>query len=97
MSKKPKKRIKEVNKEQIKVQEEIPEQVEEKFKKLLRIMSWTVGICFLVIIILPNFEFSLLDIIIKVVYYIGVFNLILFIFLELFGTNIKRLMSKHIS
>ena len=96
MSKKSKKRNKEVNKEEIKAHKEIPEQVEEKFKSLLRIMSWTVGICFLVIIVLPNFEFILLDIIIKVVYYIGVFNLLLFIFLELFGTNVKRLMSKYI-
>ena len=97
MGKKSKKRIKDINKEQDTKPEGITEVVEQKFKKLLRIMSWTVGICFLIIIILPNFKFSLLDILIKVVYYIGVFNLLLFIFIELFGTNIKRLMSKYIS
>ena len=97
MGKKSRKRTKENNNDQNKPLDGISDVVEEKFKRILRIMSWIVGICFLVIIILPNFEFMFLDAIIKVVYYIGVFNLLLFIFIELFGTNIKRLMSKHIS
>ena len=63
MGKKSKKRFKEISKEQNNPTDGISEVVEEKFKRLLRIMSWTVGICFLVIIILPNFKFILLDII----------------------------------
>jgi len=75
----------------------ISETVEERFKKLLKVMSWTVGICFIIIITLPNFDFFLLDITIKIVYYIGIFNLLFFLFLELFGTNVKRFLSKRIS
>jgi hypothetical protein len=97
MGKKTKRKQQTAILDQNKPEEDISPIVEEKFKRLLRIMSWTVGICFLVIIILPNFEFFLLDITIKLVYYIGVLNLLLFIFLEFFGTNVKRFMSKHIS
>lgn len=97
MGKKTKRKQQSTLVEQNKPEEDISPIVEEKFKRLLRIMSWTVGICFLVIIVLPNFEFFLLDITIKLVYYIGVLNLLLFLFLEFFGTNIKRFMSKRIS
>ena len=71
--------------------------VELMFKKILRIMSWTVGFCFLIIITLPNFEFSQLDAIIKFVFFLGVFCLFLFILIEFFGESFKRFLSKRIS
>ena len=76
---------------------EISEAAELRFKQLLRIMSWTVGICFLVIITLPNFDFSLLDILIKAVFYIGFLNLLLFAILEFFAVTIKKQMTKYLS
>ena len=80
-----------------KVEEKKPEispEVELKFKGILKIMSWTVGICFLVIITLPNFEFAYLDAVIKFVFYLGVFNLLLFILFEFFGESFKKYLSK---
>ena len=97
MAKKSKRKQQPTFGNKVDVSEEISPIVEEKFKKLLKIMSWTVGICFLIIIVLPNFDFFLLDITIKIVYFLGVLNLLLFIFLELFGTNVKRFLSKRIS
>jgi hypothetical protein len=72
-----------------------PEKVETKFKQILRIMSWIVGICFTLIIILPNFKFFMVDFIVKFVFYLGVLNLFLFAILEMFGTSVKRQISKH--
>ncbi len=60
-------------------------------------MSWIVGICFTLIITLPNFEFGLLDITIKIIFYIGVLTLLIFIVIELFGDQIKTQLSKTIS
>ena len=76
---------------------EYPESVEDKFKLILRSMSWIVGVCFILIIILPNFDFIFVDIIVKIIFYIGVLTLILFAILEMFGNNVKKYMSKYIS
>jgi uncharacterized membrane protein len=73
---------------------EFSSESEKKFKNILRIMSWIVGICFLLIIILPNFEFFLLDEIVKIIFYIGVLNLLLFAFMEFFGNGIKKILMK---
>jgi hypothetical protein len=73
----------------------ISTEVEILFKKILRIMSWTVGLCFLVIITLPNFEFNSLDAIIKFVFFLGVFCLFLFIIFEFFGESFKKFLSKR--
>jgi hypothetical protein len=90
-------------KKQIQVEEpvtqepEISTEIELLFKKILRGMSWTVGICFLIIITLPNFDFHFLDAIIKIVFYLGVLCLLFFILFEFFGESFKRLLSKKIS
>ena len=73
---------------------EISQAVEDKFKLLLKIMSWIVGLSFITIIILPSFDFPYLDLIVKLIFYLGVFNLLLFAFLEMFGTGLKKLISK---
>lgn len=76
---------------------EYPEFVEEKFKSILHSMSWIVGVCFILIIILPNFDFFLVDIIVKIIFYMGVLTLILFAILEMFGNNVKKFLSKYTS
>jgi len=76
---------------------EISEEAEIRFRQILRVMSWTVGICFLLIITLPNFNFSLLDILIKAIFYIGFLNLLLFAVLEFFAVSIKRQITKYLS
>jgi fatty acid desaturase len=69
---------------------EFPDIVEDRFKKILRVMSWVVGICFALIIILPNFDFAFVDGIVKFVFFFGVFNLLMFGVMELFGNSVKR-------
>ncbi len=71
--------------------------VELLFKKILRAMSWIVGICFFIIITLPNFDFVYLDAIIKFVFFLGVFCLLLFILFEFFGESFKTYLSKRSS
>jgi hypothetical protein len=97
MSKKPKGRTELKNNVNTEDKTDIAPEVETKFKIFLKIMSWTVGICFLIIITLPNFEFIYLDVIIKFVFYLGVFNLLLFILIEFFGENLKKYLSKKIT
>ena len=70
-------------------------EIEHKFKMLLKIMSWIVGICFVLVIILPLFESSFIDILVKIIFFIAVINLLLFAVFEFFGQNIKQLLSKN--
>ncbi len=90
MGKKSKKRSRDIVENKIENNSEFSDSVEEKFKLILRIMSWMVGICFALIIILPNFDFFLVDYIVKFVFFFGVFNLIMFGVLEMFGAHVKR-------
>jgi len=97
MGKKSKKRPRKNVENQIEEQLEFSDSVEDKFKLILRVMSWMVGFCFVLIIILPNFDFGLVDVLVKIIFFLGVFNLFLFGMLELFGVSIKRYLSKYIS
>jgi hypothetical protein len=74
---------------------EIHPDIENKFKIVLKIMSWIVGVCFILLIFLPLFDFYLIDIIVKSLYFIGLFNLILFAVLEFFAQKIKVFLSKN--
>ena len=96
MGKKSNKRSRNVVKDQRDEQSEFSESVEEKFKLILQVMSWVVGMCFVLIVILPNFDFGLVDVLVKFIFFLGIFNLFLFGFLELFGVSVKRYMSKYI-
>jgi hypothetical protein len=70
-------------------------EIENKFKLLLKIMSWIVGISFVLIILLPLIESHTIDVIVKILYYIGLINLLLFAVLEFFAQNLKVLLSKN--
>jgi len=85
MGKKSKRRSKVIVEQKTEQQSEFPDVVEDRFKLILRVMSWVVGICFGLIIILPNFDFFMVDFIVKAIFFLGVFNLIMFGVLEMFG------------
>lgn len=74
---------------------EFSDETESLYKKILRIMSWIVGVCFVLIIILPLFENVTLDRITKVLYYIGVINLLAFTIFEFVADSFKRFLQKH--
>jgi hypothetical protein len=96
MSKKSKKKSKKITGNNTdNLSYEFSDTVEEKFKLILKVMSWVVGVCFVLIIILPNFDFSLVDILVKFIFFLGVFNLFMFAFLEMFAVNIKKFLSKY--
>ncbi len=69
--------------------------IEHKFKILLKIMSWIVGVCFILVIILPLIESNFIDLLVKILFFIAVINLLLFAVFEFFGQNIKQLLSKN--
>ena len=73
---------------------EISEHAEELFRKILRSMSWMVGISFILIIILPNFRVDFLDQAVKLIFYFGIVNLILFAIFESFANAIKKMIDK---
>jgi hypothetical protein len=74
---------------------EISDHAEEVFRKILRSMSWMVGISFILIIILPNFRVDVLDLAVKLIFYFGIVNLILFALFESFANTIKKLIDKQ--
>ncbi len=76
------------------IEQQIHPVVEGKLKKVMKIMSWVVGISFSLIIILPNFEFTFVDEIVKFLFFLGLINLLLFAILEFFAHNIKVYFSK---
>jgi hypothetical protein len=90
MGKKSKRRSKVIVENKLEQPSEISDIAEDRFKLILRVMSWVVGICFGLIIILPNFDFILVDAIVKFIFFLGVFNLLMFGILEMFGTSVKR-------
>lgn len=73
---------------------EYPEQVEKTFKLILRILSWTVGVAFVLIVILPEFNKPVLDQITRYIYLIGITSLLVFIVIEFFAQSIKNLISR---
>lgn len=96
MAKKTRMKKNQVTQEPAELKSDISPVIESMFKTILKIMSWTVGICFLIIITLPNFDFYYLDAIIKFVFYLGVFCLLLFILFEFLGESFKRFLSKRL-
>ena len=96
MGKKSKRRPKTISENNVELPSEFSDAVEDRFKLILRVMSWIVGVCFVLIIILPNFDYRLIDILVKAIFFLGVFNLILFGFLEMFGISVKKIISKYL-
>lgn len=77
-------------------QSEFSPKVERVYKLILRVMSWTVGIAFVAILILPEFNKAFLDQIAKQLFRIGFFTLVIFILIEFVGDSVKKLLSKVI-
>jgi len=71
----------------------LPE-IEKKYKKMVSIMSWVLGISFFLVIMLPNFIPPALDIIVKILFFIGFITLLGFAFLEMFGKKLKLYFSQ---
>ena len=90
MAKKQKRRL------NINEQKSEPEQTEfsdktvKIYKRILKVMSWAVGICFVLIIILHLFNNPILDDIAKYLFRFGVLNLIAFTVLEFIGDTVKQ-------
>jgi hypothetical protein len=78
------------------IKPEVSEKTEKIFKKILKIMSWTVGICFILIIILPMFENYILDVITKILFNIGAITLIIFTLIEFVSDFVKIKIEKLI-
>lgn len=72
------------------------EEVEKIFRRILRTMSWIVGVTFAAVLILPQFNSALLDQMTQVLFYIGFITLIVFILIELVSNSIKQLINKFI-
>ena len=70
--------------------DKISQQVEERYKNILKILSWVMSICFISIIVIANFDFYLIDIIVKILFYLGFASLFIFTILEIFSKTSKR-------
>ena len=95
MSKNQKKKITSQPQQENSINQEFNPGTEELYKKILKTMSWVVGVCFVLIIILPLFENVLLDKITTGLFYIGVITLLSFTFLEFMGNSLKKFLQKH--
>ena len=79
-------------KEAIEEESKYPDIVEQKYKLILRIMSWLVGIAIAAILILPEFNSPFLDQITKVIFIIGFIDLLFFLIIEFISDNIKNIL-----
>ncbi len=73
---------------------QFPETVEKTFKRILRILSWTVGTAFVLIVLLPEFNSPTLDKITRVIYLIGITSLLVFVIIEFFAASVKKIISR---
>ena len=92
MGKKQRIKKKEVN--TIPVENTFSVETEALYKRILKIMTWIVGVSFLFIIILPLFNDVTLDKITRILFFIGIINLLVFTLLEFIGDSIKRRLQK---
>ena len=86
-----------VKKQEVKnIQEEVTfsKETEALYKKILRIMTWIVAVSFVLIIILPLFDNDTLDRFTRILFFIGIINLLIFTLLEFIGDSIKRTIQK---
>jgi hypothetical protein len=95
MSKNPKKKIINQPQQEKKQPAEFNPETEVLYKKLLKSMSWIVGVCFILIIILPLFENVLLDKVTTGLFYLGIITLLSFTVLEFTGNSLKKFLQKH--
>jgi len=77
-----------------KSEKKISAKAENIFKIVLKTMSWIVGLSFVAIIILASINIPALDTLVKIIFYVGISNLILFALLEMFGSAIKEFLNK---
>ncbi len=73
---------------------QFPQKVEKIFKYILKTLSWTVGIAFVLVIILPEFNSPVLDKITRVLYLTGISCLLIFLIIEFFAVDIKGLINR---
>jgi len=73
---------------------EFSDDVNRVFKIIVRTMSWIVGIVFLLIIILPQFNSPSLDKFTQIIFYIGMIDLIIVIIIEFSADSIKNLLNR---
>lgn len=86
---------KQVEKEAM-VEPQFPEKVEKIFKYILKSLSWTVGIAFVMVILLPEFNSPFLDKVTRVFYLTGISCLLLFLIIEFFAIDIKNILNRLI-
>ncbi len=94
--KKIKNKPQEISQEEVTVGE-FSEKTEKTFKKYLRIMSWTVGVCFVLILFLPFFNDPAIDRLTKYLFNLGLITLIVFSLAELNANSIKKLIEKKLT
>lgn len=74
--------------------EEKPTEERVKFKKAIKILSWSAGSALISIVFLPNFEYAFIDILVKVMYLFGISTMLIVIVLEFFENKIVEFMEK---
>jgi hypothetical protein len=75
--------------------EQTPPEIETQYKKVVTIMSWVLGTSFFLVIFLPNFIPPSLDILVKILFFLGLITLLGFAVLEMFGKKIKLYFRKQ--
>jgi hypothetical protein len=73
------------------------QQVEDRYKNILKIISWIMSVSFVAIIVLANFDFYLVDFLVKFLFFLGLANLLLFTLLEIFSKTVKKLLAHSMS
>jgi len=90
MAKKQKRRPNNIENKPEQDASEFSEKTLNIYKRILKIMSWTVGVSFVLIIILHLFNNQTLDILSKYLFRIGFLILIAFTVLEFIGDTVKQ-------
>lgn len=79
--------------DKVKDKDQFSQTVEDKYKNILKIISWIMSICFISVIVIANFDFYLDQLIVRILYFMGFANLFFFTLLEIFNKYTKKILT----
>lgn len=81
-------------KKEIAQDEEFSPQVEKTFKITVRLMSWFLGVVFILVLVLPEFNSPVLDKITRWIFITAIIDLMVVLLIEFFADHVKTFLTR---
>lgn len=81
-------------KKEITENEEYSPRVEKTFKITVRLMSWFLGLVFILVLVLPEFNSPVLDKITRWIFIMAIIDLLVVLLIEFFADHVKTFLTR---